>query len=99
MPARKPTGYKVIAAAAVIRKGTSERYLYRNAVVPVDALDEENAKHLLSAKLIEPVFPSEKETADAQAKEAAAAKAKADADAANKKAADDADKKQTPPAS
>lgn len=101
MAARKPTGYKVIAAAAVIRHEKGERYLYRGAEVAVDAIDEENAKHLLGANLIEPVFAAEKQTsadADAAAKAKADAEAKAKADA-DKKAADAATAKQTPPAS
>lgn len=97
MAARKPTGYKVIAAAAVVRLNKSERYLYRGDQIQADSIDAENAKHLLGIKLIEPVFAADEESAEAKAK--AEADAKAAAEAAKKKAAEDAAKTQTPPAS
>lgn len=99
MAAKKPSGYKVIGRAAVVRHGRSERYFYRDDTFSVDAIDAENAKHLLGVKLIEPVFEADKESAEEKAKAEAEAKAKADAEAAKKKAADDAAKNQTPPAS
>lgn len=55
MAARKPKSYKIVGALAIIRKGKSERYLYRDAVFPADQIDDENAKHLLRCKLIAPV--------------------------------------------
>ena len=93
MAPRKPTSYKVVGVVAVVRSGKTERYLYRGAEVAIDAIDDDNAKHLLGAKLIEPVFAAEKSTSS---DDDAAAKAKAEAD---KKAAEAAAAKQTPPAS
>lgn len=63
MAARKAKAYKVVGAAAVIRKDDNERYVYRGAVLSADAFDEENAKHLLSVGLIEAAdVPEEAET-------------------------------------
>lgn len=52
MAARKPKGYKVIGALAIVRKAGAERYLYQGAIFPADAIDEDNAKHLTAAGLI-----------------------------------------------
>lgn len=57
MAARKPKGYKVTGAVAVIRKDGNERYVYRGVTLPASAFDEDNAKHLLGAGLIEPHDP------------------------------------------
>ena len=54
MAAEKPAAFKVVGAAAVIRLGKNERYVYRNALLTADQLDEDNAKHLQAAGLIEP---------------------------------------------
>ena len=48
-------GYRVIGAAAVIRKDGHERYVPKGGVFAADQLDEENAKHLLGVGLIETV--------------------------------------------
>lgn len=77
MAAKKATAYKVVGAAAVIRKNDDERYLYRGAVFSADVIDDDNAKHLLSAKLIEPFEADEGNTEKAEAE----AKAKAEAEA------------------
>ncbi|MBN7792425.1 hypothetical protein [Microbacterium esteraromaticum] len=68
MAAKKATAYKVVGAAAVIRKDNGERYLYRGAVFSADVIDDDNAKHLLSAKLIEPFEAVEDSAAEAEAK-------------------------------
>jgi len=81
MAAAKPKAYRVKGAVAVIRKDSHERYIDRGGVFPADALDEANAKHLLTAGLIE-VFELP-EVADE-------AKVAADAAAAEKTAADKA---------
>jgi hypothetical protein len=54
MPVAKK-GYRVIGAAAVIRKEGHERYVSRGGVFSADQLDEENARHLLGVGLIEAV--------------------------------------------
>lgn len=54
MAAKKPTGFKVVGPLAVIRKEKHERYVYRGGVIPVDEIDEDNAKHLQEVGLIEP---------------------------------------------
>ncbi|WP_439593895.1 hypothetical protein [Microbacterium sp.] len=46
-------GYRVIGAAAVIRKNGHERYVAHDGVFTADQLDDDNAKHLLSVGLIE----------------------------------------------
>lgn len=51
---KKATAYRVIGAAAVIRKEKHERYLDHGTVFAADLLDEENAEHLLTVGLIEP---------------------------------------------
>lgn len=53
--------YRVIGSVAVIRKNKHERYLNRGAVFFADALDEENAAHLLRVGLIEKVAPGDDE--------------------------------------
>lgn len=71
-------GYRVIGAAAVIRKNGHERYVPKGGVFAADQLDEENAKHLRSVGLIEP--------ADIDAVEKPKALTQADVDAAVKAA-------------
>lgn len=75
-------GYRVIGAAAVIRKDGHERYVPKGGVFAADQLDEDNAKHLLSVALIEAakVAPAEKH--------AGATITQADVDAAVKAAED-----------
>lgn len=57
MAARKaggePTAYKVVGAAAVIRKDKHERYVDHGAIILAEALDADNAKHLVKVGLIE----------------------------------------------
>lgn len=53
MAAAEAKAYRVIGAAAVVRKDKHERYLYRGAVFSADAIDADNAKHLVGLKLIE----------------------------------------------
>lgn len=85
MAARKAKAYRVVGAAAVIRKDGHERYVYRNGVFAADALDEANAKHLLSLGLIEADNSANVET-EAEA-EAAAQKAAEEEAAAQQRAA------------
>lgn len=66
MAARKPKAYRVIGAAAVIRKDKHERYVERGGVFLADALDEENAKHLLGVGLIAPFEIAEEKTDSGQ---------------------------------
>lgn len=68
MAAKKATAYKVVGAAAVIRKDNDERYLYRGAVFSADVINDDNAKHLLSAKLIEPFEAEADDAADGEQK-------------------------------
>ena len=77
MDARKAKAYTVKGAAAVIRKSGHERYLDRGAVFLADALDEDNAKHLLSAGLIEEFELAAESDNKAEAKSKAEAEAKA----------------------
>ncbi|WP_417555597.1 hypothetical protein [Microbacterium sp.] len=89
MAARKAKAYQVKGAAAVIRKSGHERYVDRGAIFLADALDEENAKHLLGAGLIEEVELAAESGDEAEAKaaaEKAAAEAKAKAEAEAKAA-------------
>jgi multidrug efflux pump subunit AcrA (membrane-fusion protein) len=53
MAAAAAKGYRVVGAAAVIRKNGHERYVANGATFSADQLDEDNAKHLLSVGLIE----------------------------------------------
>lgn len=55
MPAKKPTGYVVTGALAIVTHEGRQRYLYRGAEFSADTIDEDNAKHLLEAGLIEQV--------------------------------------------
>lgn len=55
MAARKAKGYRVIGAAAVVRSGKVERYLYKGASFTADTIDEDWAEHLLKTKLIESI--------------------------------------------
>lgn len=58
MAARKPAkgdAYKVVGAVAVIRKDGHERYVDRGGVFGAEALDADNAEHLLGLGLIEAV--------------------------------------------
>ena len=45
--------YRVVGPVAVIRKNKHERYVNRGGIFLADALDEENAEHLLGVGLIE----------------------------------------------
>jgi hypothetical protein len=58
--------YKVVGPVAVIRKGKSERYVNRGAVLPADLLDEDNAEHLVAVGLIEPVEVAEDEAPEGE---------------------------------
>ena len=83
-----PKAYRVKGAVAVIRKDGHERYVDRGGVFRADALDEGNAKHLLTAGLIEAFELPEvvDEAADqAAAEKAATEKAVADQAAAGTK--------------
>lgn len=77
-------GYRVIGAAAVIRKNGHERYVPKDGTFAADQLDDDNAKHLLSVGLIESVkveaAPAVK-AAITQADVAAAVKAATEAQA------------------
>lgn len=53
-------GYRVKAAAAVVKIGGTERYIYQGAIVPEGAT---NIEHLETIGLIEPVEPVEPEQA------------------------------------
>ena len=86
-----PKAYRVKGAVAVIRKDGHERYIDRGGVFRADALDEANAKHLLTAGLIE-VFelPEVVDEAKVAAEKAAADKVAAEKAAADKAAAEKA---------
>lgn len=68
MGAAKPKAYRVIGPVAVIRKNKHERYLNRGAVFLADAIDADNAEHLLGANLIEAFeLPKAEEQGEQQA--------------------------------
>lgn len=51
--AKTGEAYRVKGALIAIRKDKQERYVSQGSLVLADALDKENAEHLLTAGLIE----------------------------------------------
>ncbi|MFI8593735.1 hypothetical protein ACIGCK_04805 [Microbacterium sp. NPDC078428] len=61
MAAGKPAAYEVTGAAAVVRNGKNERYVYRGDSFGADTIDATNAAHLVGIGLIRGIEATEAE--------------------------------------